>query len=158
MNPASVKRSRDDRDPVLAVTAHALEVGAPEREHPVPAVERFVGKRIFASAAEVDHEIGDPGFGGTCLPAVRRQAETPTKRRPQVLAVKKLPLDFRSLEGFFAYNLHPEPVPLMSVKTPVSSEKQVCPAQKITLRTLEKFRFPSKIGPLGPLPVPSHEP
>ena len=158
MNPASVKRPGDHRDSVLAVTAHAPQVGASEREHPVPAVKRFVGKLIFAGTEEVDHEIGDPVFGGTWLPAVRRQAETPAKRRPQVLAVKKLPLDLGSLEGFFAYDFHPEPVPFMFAETPVSLGKQSRPAQKITLRALEKLRFPGKIGPLGPLPVPSHEP
>ena len=157
MNPASVKRSRDHRDPVLTVTTYAPQVSAPEREHLVPAVKRFVGKRIFARAVEVDHEIGDPLFGGSYFPVVCLQAEMPAKRRLQVLTVKILSLDFRSLEGFIAYNFHPEPVPLMFVKMLVSPEKQTRPAQKIMLRTLEKFRFIGKIRPFGPLPNPSHE-
>ena len=158
MNPGLVKISRDHRDPVLAVTAHAPEVGTPAREHPVPAVKHLVGKRIFRGVAEVDHEIGDTGLGWTRLTAGRLQSEMPEKRCPQILAVKILPLDLGSLKGFFAYNLRLDPVPLMLVKTPVNLEKQVRPAQEITLRALEEFRFACKIRPLGLLPVPSHEP
>jgi len=45
----------------------------------------------------------------------------------------------------------------MFAKMPVSPEKQARPAQKIMLRTLEKFWLAGKIRPLGLLPVPSHE-